>query len=69
MTRLILAAVVALLVLPAAANADIPVTTTEEGNDAASSRRSDCTLREALATAPAGETVKCRRASMRSRVR
>jgi hypothetical protein len=56
MTRVVLAVVFALLALPAAANADVLVTTTDEGNDGECAV--DCTLREALATAPAGETVR-----------
>jgi hypothetical protein len=55
MTRAVVAVIFALLALPAAANADLVVTTSDDGNDGECVV--DCTLREALATAPAGETV------------
>jgi CSLREA domain-containing protein len=57
MTRLVLAVLVALLVLPAAAYADVTVDTTADGPSDGSCVDGDCTLREALATAPAGETI------------
>ena len=56
MTRVVVAVVVALLALPAAAHAELVVTTTEDGNDGECVV--DCTLREALAAPrPADNTI------------
>ncbi|HET8756141.1 MAG TPA: choice-of-anchor Q domain-containing protein, partial [Solirubrobacteraceae bacterium] len=57
MTRVVLAAVCALLALPGVASADVVVDATADGPSDGSCTDGDCTLREAVATAPAGETV------------
>ncbi|HEX5617051.1 MAG TPA: choice-of-anchor Q domain-containing protein [Solirubrobacteraceae bacterium] len=60
MTRLVLAAIVALLALPAVAQAEYVVTTTDDHNDGQCAQPpiGDCTLREALAAPrPADNTI------------
>ncbi|HEX5617053.1 MAG TPA: choice-of-anchor Q domain-containing protein [Solirubrobacteraceae bacterium] len=56
MKRLLVCAVTALLVLPAAASADVTVTTNLDGDDTVCNP-ANCTLREALTRTSAGEVV------------